>query len=776
MTTRNTSVFRPGEFNSKRTLLERFLPPLFQGIATSWLEELHSLNSDGWILDPFGASPQLAVEIAAAGHQVLVAANNPINRFLLEVAANPARPENLRAVLAELSASRIGGERLEPLIRGVYRTTCQQCGQPVEAQAFLWEREAAVPYARIYHCPHCGDSGERPATRMDEELAAGFATGGLHRARALERIAPANDPDRPHAEEALAVYLPRAVYVLFTLINKMEGLNLPPTQKKWLLSLLLHACDQANTLWPYPTARARPRQLTIPPRFRENNIWMALEKAIDWLSVDQQAVNLWTWPDTSPGSAGIVLFEGRLRDLADSLKELSISAVVTAIPRPNQAFWTLSALWAGWLWGSEAVGPFKSVLRRRRYDWAWHTSALTSAFSHLSSSLPKATPMFGLIGETEPGFLTSGMISTDLAGFDLRGLALRAEYSQTQLDWTLAEPAPQIQATQPRSGQLSKVDNKTNSPSNDIVETLKGVVTNAARRHLLTRGEPALYLHLHAAVLLSVTLEHLLRESSAEAIELINSLNESLEKGLTYQKGLLRFEGSDKSLEIGQWWLRVPPHTADQPEVLPLSDRIELSAVQYLQKHHGCMLSELDQALCAEFPGLLTPDPQLVLLCLDSYADEVAPESAEWQLRPQDHTAARRKDLLAIRSVLRILGGRLGFFPEGEQPLLWVDQSGEVAYSFFFFASAAFGSTVTSASGPLGRPLLVLPGGRANLALYKLNHNAYLKKAIEDQGWRFLKFRHVRRLIDNSLLDQDMFEEQLDLDPLKDATPQMRLL
>jgi hypothetical protein len=131
--------------------------------------------------------------------------------------------------------------------------------------SFLWEKGATTPYARLYTCANCGVSGEFPATAADAEKARHFASGGLHRARALERIASADDPDRIHAEEALSVYLPRAVYALFTLINKLDGLNLPQSRRDMLAALLLTACDQANTLWQHPPRRERPRQSPSRP-------------------------------------------------------------------------------------------------------------------------------------------------------------------------------------------------------------------------------------------------------------------------------------------------------------------------------------------------------------------------------------------------------------------------------------------------------------------------------------------------------------------------------
>jgi len=82
----------------------------------------------------------------------------------------------------------------------------------------------------------------------------------LHRARALERIAAPTDPDRIHAEEAISTYLPRAIYALATLINRLDGLLALPTppgtdpdiRRRSLTVLVLHALDQGNALWPHP--------------------------------------------------------------------------------------------------------------------------------------------------------------------------------------------------------------------------------------------------------------------------------------------------------------------------------------------------------------------------------------------------------------------------------------------------------------------------------------------------------------------------------------------
>jgi hypothetical protein len=616
----------------------------------------------------------------------------------------------------------------------------------VEAEAFLWEKDAPEPYGRLYQCPHCGDAGERLATHQDRQNALPFAAGGLHRARALERISPRDDPDRTHAEEALSTYLPRAIYALTTLINKLDSLGGHPSQRE-LYALLLFALDQSNTLWPHPPGRPRPRQLSANRRFRENNIWLALEQSVGSLASEQPAVKVTSWPELPPETGGLALFEGRLKDLSALFRDQpgaapAFRAAVGALPRPNQAYWTLSALWSGWLWGREAIGPFKSVLRRRRYDWSWHASALQAGLSHLVELLPFECPFFGIIGEAETGFVSAALVAADQAGFSLDGLALRLDSAQAQISWKRAE--------------------HHKSEGNPALKRGSEPIAEAARDHLRQRGEPAPYLPLHIAGLVST--------SPADQGN-FDELQAMVEEALSPTHGFRRFGGGEKSAEAGLWWLGEEP----QPPQVPLADQVEMALVRNLHKYPGCTLSEIDSAVCAAIPGLLTPDYDLVAACLDSYGEQAPPGSGRWQVRPSDGAQARHADLAATQALFATLGTRLGYTVQGQKPVIWLEAGERVAYVFYLLASTTFGELVFTNPYPAGQSLIVLPGARANLAVFKQRRDPRLRQAIE-AGWRFLKFRHLRHLADTPNLTRDNLDEQLSLDPLTDAPEQMRLL
>ena len=215
----------PGTKPADAGPLSRFIPPLEEGVISRWLP-LHAPTSS-WLLDPFGFSPRLPLEAARAGYRVLVTANNPITRFLMEISANPPAENDFKAALAELETAKKGDERLGTHLLSLYQTPCERCSREIQVEYFLWRKEEDVPYARVYACPHCDDSGEHAATQQDIDRARQIAaTDGLHRSRAFERVAKLDDDDRFYAEEAIQHYLPRPLYFLTTVINRIDILKI----------------------------------------------------------------------------------------------------------------------------------------------------------------------------------------------------------------------------------------------------------------------------------------------------------------------------------------------------------------------------------------------------------------------------------------------------------------------------------------------------------------------------------------------------------------------
>ncbi|MEW6285806.1 MAG: hypothetical protein AB1509_06235 [Chloroflexota bacterium] len=729
--------YLPGTKPADPGPLSRFTPPLEEGVVSRWLP-LHA-EPGAWVLDPFGFSPRLTLEAARAGYRVLVTVNNPITRFLLETAAQPPAEADFKAALSELETSKKGEERLGVHLQSLYLTPCEKCEREIQAEAFLWRKGEDTPYARIYTCPHCGDAGERLAAQQDVDRAKKIAaTDSLHRSRAFERVAALDDEDRIYAEEAISHYLPRPLYFLTTVINRLDSLRLSPERKRALSALLLVACDAGNTLWGHPSERPRPKQLNIPAQFREQNLWMTLERGQSLWAETGSGVPLEAWPGRLPESGGICLYEGRLKELAREVKkEIPIAAVIGTVPRPNQAFWTLSALWAGWLWEREAVEPFKVALRRRRYDWAWNATALHAAFSHLFDLLPLGTPFLGLLPEPEPQFLTSALTAASAAGFDLTSLALRTEHDAVQVTWRRGET-------------LKREANEADS----------ALVREAMVAYLTERGEPVGYLHLHAAGLIALAEAHALKKKEREFDEALRLTQSVIQKALLEDERFVHYS-SGEGVETGLWGL-----TAASGE--SLADRVEVAVVTFLQKNPNSIYIEIEDDVYPRFPGLLTPSKGMIYAVLDSYALR---QGAAFVLRPEDVAAVRRRELHTVTALLEAIGKRLNYVtrPAGRN-FLWEDENGGVVRAFYVLASALIGRALEETPYPPERTIIVIPGGRAGLIEYKAERDPALAARLKK--YRLVKYRLLRTLIELPVLTRETFEEQIASDPLEKSGAQ----
>lgn len=741
------------------------MPPVAIGVIRQMLKELQELgeiNEHAWILDPFGTSPRLILEAARSEYNIIVTANNPITRFIIEILAKQIPISSLQTAIAILAATRKGDERLELHIKSLYQTTCDQCGSEVIADAFVWEKERTISplkstgqdnqpvlSGKIYQCAACGRSGEYPVTKADIEQAAEFSNTPLHHARALQRVIDQDDPDRANVIEALEVYLPRSLYAIFTVLNKLDTLQITEQQRLTIQALILIACDLSNALWPHPGGRSRPRQLTLPSRFRENNFWLSLESAVLILSGALPPVDVTVWPVLPPGSSGICIYDGPLRDFTIEKTPFSIGMVLAIFPRPNQAFWSLSTLWAGWLWGKEAIGSFINVLRRRRFDWFWHSSALQAIFEVIVSMTKSSTPVVGVISECEPGFLSAGIIGAEYAGLNLTNLHFRAGSNQAQL------------SLESGSRKLTQADGLFDQQVNRIRQAW---ITS-----LCSHGEPASYQQLHAIAVGELAKNELLVTEESSPPSTVSIVGQAINSVLLQRNGLVHYATSEQNLESGQWFL----HDINNCN-LPLADRVEKEIVNYLIKHaHGAAYEDVSLHICQSFPGLFTPEDLLIQVVINSYAVQDN-ETTAWKLRSEDQPKKRRQEFEQLSNILLSLGSTLGFSVEAEPCIAWITPQGTVYTRFYVIASGIISEIIYRSKADVGRSIIVLPGGRANIVAYKLQRNPHLRHAA-DTGWNYLKFRYLRWLAENPVVNVNNIDSLLTEDRLSYESPQLRL-
>jgi len=736
--------FPPGRIPEWPGPLQRFLPPLEEGVVASALRDLGAAGD--LVFDPFGASPRLVREAAVAGRRVLVAANNPVTRFVLQHTLDPFQLTDLQSALARIASAQKDDSRMEPFLLNLYRTLCGRCGREVAADLFIWEKEKRAPVLKAYACAGCGNAVQEAVSQADHELALSFEGRGLHHALALQRVVPSDDPDRRHAQAALAIYPGRALYALTALLNKMDQLSMANDQQDAAHALLLSTFDSGNALWDHPEARLRPLQLSASTHYIEMNIWRAMERAVAEWMVAGVKIDCSSWSEGKlPDAGSVVLFAGPARELASLLPPGSVQQVVTVLPRPNPAYWTLSALWAAWLWGRKVAAPIMASLRRRRYDWSWHATALRAGLNHVRPMMEGGGPVMAFIAEAEPGFVAASLAGFDKAGFAITGRALRQDTAQAMFTWTAAS-----------------------SVSLPVEEQVLAERSQAAAGELLRlRAEPTPYALLHAAVWSDLAQRRLLSASWQKVgTPPLAIVGGELVRVLEDRSVFSRLDPWTDA-ESGLYWSEELRGTG-----MPLADRVEELVVERLRQGVTASSLDVERHVAQDLLGLLTPDRSLVMASLRSYAEQLEGKD-EWRLREQELGEARGQDCVEIRELLGELGERLGFSVNGEDEIEWRESKIKIAYRFRVQETASMGEILKDDAEPA--ITLVLPGGRGALVAEKARRDVRIRAWLE-AGNCIVKFRHVRRLAGDDKLRPDTFAERLPLDPVEHQDPQLLLL
>ena len=744
------------------------------------------------VIDLFCHAPTLIVEAVRSGRRAL---GLNVNRATLLGASLGLTTVERRAVevaFTRLADARKGPETLQEHIEGMYRTTCAFCGGTAIADVFIWEREGDSPVAKRWRCESCDSRGEAPADEADRNAAASFEARGLSYWLLLDRAAPGDAPYRDRIASLIDLYTPRNLSAVNDLLLKSERLDLSPPVRTVIEAMLLDVLDLATSLRGPDSSPSRPRRLQRPTRYVEANVWRLLEQALEaWCAMTPTPVahapnleSLLAQNALSPPSAYLApLSTGQA---ARSLPADCAALVVVDPPRPDAVLWHLSALWCHWLWGSQAGAPLTLLLSRRWLDKDWLWRGLCGALKAAVPLLRNDGRLVCLFSDENPVILAALMLAAAGAGYELVGWGAQPP-GEVRLAWRAIKPHP-------RAPELAPVE--PDALSRAVAERAAAISLDVLR----TRGEPVDWTTLQATIYAGLAEGSLLARAATLGVDvpeplswLADAIRAALDGAPLRQYSTPAAEGIKGEATAPLWGLDA---TLEPEAAPPLSDRVESTVVDVLCDLLAVTEKDLHSRVCARFPGPLTPDPRLIQLCLTSYGDEYSP--GHWRLRIEDDTEARAAEIATVVADLTSLGQRLGFevapaVPDaGEWAVRWLDEGGHAPFVFAVRTTAVLGdllfnpppfavpqppSSSVSAFRPnvalqekiKTTPCLTLPGGRAGLVGYKLRHNPRLRQQMDQAGWRFLKFRHLRHLVQEvaaKQLDRYAFQAALGLDPV----------
>lgn len=713
--------------------LARYRPPQLQGVVRQLLDSATEPGDLVLAVNMSGGLP--AAEALQSGCRLLVLNRNPVESLWIHTDLNPVALEEVQAALTELGDLRKGDRPLSNHIREQYASRCPLCRAQGVAEWFAWDRGAGRPFYKSVICPKCDGAQEGPVDDRDVAVAGEFPpreTPAFH--LALSRIARPDDPVYAHAADLLRLYTERNLGVLLDILNRLPQLHVTADARTILIALILEAMDLGSNLSAYAAPTERLRTLRTPHRFLERNVWIVLERALKTyaaqagLRVSGQAADKPTLPTLLADSATMsvtsvpallaqtkpaYLLLGRsIRELNPEPLRGAVQALILEIRPPDATWWALSILWATWLWGPRETSELKGFLQRRRLEWEWYRKSLATALSYLKPLLSQGA----LILAVSP---TDGVAP-------VRALTYAANRADLEIQrWITSAPNGYRFLLRAVEGGR---DSRGASRPGEIEPA------PMLADFLAQRGEPTRQDDLEAACILES------REPDLAGVDP---------------------EASAQFIALGDHllWFRKPVRVEK-----PLADRVESEVLELLLQREQWTYAELTARLYERFHGLLSPEPELVAACVDAYATREP--GGRLALRPEDEPGRRKQETQQLRDDITSLGRQLGYRVSRRlnADIVWQDED-QQSYVFRCSTTAVLGPHLLKPPPSDGHRCLIIPGGRAALTALKLRRDPRLSELTHVDNWAFIKFRHLRRMVDEIKQRSEM-EVYLGLDPI----------
>jgi hypothetical protein len=632
-------------------------------------------------------------------------------------------------------------------------------------------------------------------------------------------------------DELLDLYTSRNLYALQTIANKIDAEVREPSLAA-AFRLALAACLlPASKLNGYPGRVASLRisggHVRQPAsRFqREANVWRLFESAVQDVRIaiaalgrDRRPARLAAGLEDLGGvaAANVLWIRCRPAVIGQYLPPDHVDMVLASVAdAPSADELSFEYLATGWLIGREAAETLRLEplfgSAPARSDGAQAT-ALRHAMASAAGALKPDGWFVVMIDGDDPDRLLAIATAGAAAGLELVDVIHReSRRSGDGLTLHFRKPSAEDRlrdAVQSSPLRLGAEEGHLTYPE------LAEAIDRSAVELLRARGEPAGLTRIAAAVVVGLQRAGLLRRVAIARgngdADPETAPDARLERGgAALLATLLREElwrDEHRSLvrlgdaENPQWWLREP-----ELAEAPLADRVEWSTFSVLSTAGRLDEQGFMDRIYALFPGLDSPDEELVRACLGAYA--VVGERG--QLRTDDELSRRLEDHARVIGTLVDYAHRIGLkawvskrehdrpyagttllqrLHEDERraylPLvirapadalgavdaLWY-RRGHLAFMFEVEWTAMMGEPVLRRGREVPvtdqqARFFVFPAERTELVRLKLERSPWLRAEVDRQNWHFLKWQHLDALAAQDQASLERLEPVLGLDPL----------
>ncbi|NOZ71047.1 MAG: hypothetical protein GXP38_03900 [Chloroflexi bacterium] len=667
---------------------------------------------------------------------------DPLRLLALVVQMNGPPPEVVSRVFTRLFDTPYRGRPWGRVIESLYHVTCPACWRQTRAEYFRWRGLPPALQSRFVHCEHCGYSGEAAAEDEERAFAAEIMPSPAQVWEMTGRVLPPEHGLRTKVEHAHQFYTTRNLWVLWETLRILAELELSAPERRALQWIVARALWWGSNLAQQPALLWQPH-LRRPRQFLEPNMHIVFEKALQEVRDCSGRLPRTQVTQVAPlleGEKGRILLTQRWPiSLKTGPSARPLALVLLSVPPPTPLYWLLRFVWSGWLFGQRAARPLLPLLELRQTT----TAALPEGFEEMVAWLEDALHEEGVL-----------VVQWRWRGVPTQTAALLAALPPVS--------APPLVARVDEHEWLGMVSCRPQpSAAEQVISENRLVVgAEAMRQTLRERGEPLLYPPLQAAVLAAWQSHRLLE---ADDLSLLQRLfdPQTPPQGITAINNAGEPATSEKDV---WWWLEIPPDPWQ-----PASDSAERKLVELLAEqppNKQTLLQTLTQALS---PAAIPDRPWFEAL-LNSYA---VSEDGRIHLRKKDEPAARHEEIMAFAEMLMERGRDFGFdtvhwWEEKTRLLVEWYREKQRRLSFLLSANTNLTPRLWLSRTPLPpvQRYLVLPGGRAGLVRWRIEHQPLWATIASAQGWSFVKFRQLRTSLSQPPSDLELWLNTLQFDPL----------
>lgn len=813
----NVDYFIPPEFSPAAVLADE-LPGLPANACDAFIRA--HVPDGGLVWDPFCRTDAVARSAARHNKRAFLSDFNPLIAFTVRAALNPVSPRQLDRAFAALAAAPTLQATLETHLSSLYATTCPVCGAAAIVRTFTWSLETHRPTEKEFHCLTCNQMQHTPVSEEDLILLAKIDERGRAYWTLLDRLSASDGVLHALGERLLDLYTARSIYAFFTIQNTLEMVVSDGAAQEVLMLALLHALQRGMKQYsdgraqhrsgllhaPAPAARQQAAEAT----FVETNCWFAFADACaeQRMRLERESsssahlrAGSFARAPSATGAATASVRTASPRRVAADLGDNSVHLILTAPPLIDWGdMLQLSYLWTGWVLGKDEARRFSPdylLHPRRANDWAYLYTVMEKNLAAMAGVLAPAGKLIMCMPLSGLGNVNVICLAAAAAGLQVenvayqphsaeglrRPLALGAVPGYCYMRFVRGAAAAGLPATM-----------------DGLLEAARRESIAAAQAVLAARAESAAYIWLHLAALQRLSTTGILARLAALPAEQVASWDRlrHVQAAIGQSGGPLSFvpwttqpepppaeeetveDDSLPALARQRGWWRL----SDDSAATQLSDRVEWAVYTVLSTAPLSSMQAINRVVYALFPGLCTPDPGLIDICVQSYAAPASP--IHWQLRPDDALAQRSAEHTAMITLLARLGRRLGFdvwigpvdlhnrqsgpalaglltaaeryvsaediLPEAGEHSRMLDviwyRKRRASHLFEIEWTAMLGEGVLQrAQGVDGvRSYMVVPGARAGLIEAKMERLPLLRRRFVEDGWAFLRFESLREL------------------------------